>query len=48
MNGPLLDIKDLKMHFPVKGGVFLTAKAWCKAIDGVSLQIRPGETLGLV
>lgn len=36
------------MHFPVKGGVFLTAKAWCKAVDGVTLDIREGETLGLV
>ncbi|MCZ6675140.1 MAG: ATP-binding cassette domain-containing protein [Verrucomicrobia bacterium] len=48
MSLPLLDIQDLKMHFPVKGGVFLTAKAWCKAVDGISLQINPGETLGLV
>lgn len=48
MSDTLLDIKDLKMHFPVKGGVFMTAKAWCKAVDGVSLFIRNGETLGLV
>lgn len=48
MSHPLLDIRALKMHFPVKGGVFLTAKAWCKAVDGISLQIYPGETLGLV
>lgn len=47
-DGPLLEIRDLKMHFPVKGGVFMTAKAQCKAVDGVSLVIRPGETLGLV
>lgn len=45
---PLLEIRDLKMYFPVKGGVFMTAKAQCKAVDGVSLVIRPGETLGLV
>jgi len=47
-DGPLLEIRDLKMYFPVKGGVFMTAKAECKAVDGVSLVIRPGETLGLV
>jgi oligopeptide/dipeptide ABC transporter ATP-binding protein len=47
-DGPLLEIRDLKMYFPVKGGVFMTAKAQCKAVDGVSLVIRPGETLGLV
>ncbi len=45
---PLLEVDDLKMHFPVKGGVFMTAKAACKAVDGVSLFIHPGETLGLV
>jgi oligopeptide/dipeptide ABC transporter ATP-binding protein len=44
----LLEIDDLKMYFPVKGGVFNTAKAQCKAVDGVSLRIKPGETLGLV
>ena len=48
MAEPLLDISELKMHFPVKGGIFLTAKSWCKAVDGISLQIEPGETLGLV
>ncbi len=45
---PLLEIRKLKMYFPVKGGVFMTAKAQCKAVDGVSLVIRAGETLGLV
>jgi len=45
---PILDISDLKMHFPVKGGVFLRPVGWAKAVDGVSLQVYPGETLGLV
>lgn len=45
---PLLHIQNLKKHFPVKGGVFNTAKAQCKAVDGVSFHINPGETLGLV
>ncbi len=45
---PLLEIDNLKMHFPVKGGVFNRAKQYCKAVDGVSLSINPGETLGLV
>jgi peptide/nickel transport system ATP-binding protein len=45
---PILEVRGLKMYFPVKGGVFLTAKAQCKAVDGVSITIRSGETLGLV
>jgi len=45
---PLLSIENLKMHFPVRGGVFLTTKAYCKAVDDVSLHINDGETLGLV
>jgi len=44
----LLEIKNLKMHFPVKGGVLLRAIDSCKAVDGVSLHIEEGETLGLV
>ena len=45
---PLLEISDLKMHFPVKGGVFLRPVGSAKAVDGVSLKVMPGETLGLV
>ena len=45
---PLLQIKGLKKYFPVKGGVLLRTKAQLKAVDDVSLDIMPGETLGLV
>ncbi|MCB1092323.1 MAG: ATP-binding cassette domain-containing protein, partial [Verrucomicrobiae bacterium] len=45
---PLLEIENLKMHFPVKGGVFLRPVGQCKAVDGVSLSVEAGETLGLV
>jgi peptide/nickel transport system ATP-binding protein len=45
---PLLEVDHLRTYFPVRGGVFLTAKAICKAVDDVSLAIAPGETLGLV
>lgn len=44
----LLKVENLKMHFPVKGGVFMRSVASCKAVDGVSLEIGKGETLGLV
>jgi peptide/nickel transport system ATP-binding protein len=45
---PILATHELRMHFPVMGGVFQRAVAACKAVDGVSLTIQPGETLGLV
>ncbi len=45
---PLLEVLDLKVHFPVQPGVFRPAQAWVKAVDGVSFSIAPGETLGLV
>ncbi len=44
----LLDIRDLKVHFPVHAGVFQRKVASVKAVDGVSFQLHRGETLGLV
>lgn len=44
----LLSVKNLKIHFPVTGGVFLRRTGLVKAVDGVSLEIAEGETLGLV
>lgn len=44
----LLKVNHLVKHFPVRGGVFRTVKAWVKAVDDVSFQIGPGETMGLV
>ncbi len=48
MTDTLLKVSDLKMHFPVKEGVLLRASKFNKAVDGISLDISPGETLGLV
>jgi oligopeptide/dipeptide ABC transporter ATP-binding protein len=44
----LVEAKDLVKHFPILGGVFLKEVASVKAVDGVSLSIREGETVGLV
>ncbi|MBI3876873.1 MAG: dipeptide ABC transporter ATP-binding protein [Verrucomicrobia bacterium] len=44
----LLEVRNLKVHFPVKHGVFSRVKAWVKAVDDVSFVIESGETLGLV
>lgn len=47
-NAPvLLSIKDLRVHYPVKGGLF-GRSAVARAVDGVTLNIHAGETLGLV
>ena len=48
LKAPLLEVKDLKVHFPLRGGVFMKAKKHCKAVDGVSLTVGQGETVGLV
>ena len=44
----LLSIKNLKMHFPVRGGVLMRSVASCRAVDGISLDVATGETVGLV
>ena len=48
MNENVLSIEDLKVHFPIKAGVFRRTAGYIKAVDGVSLEIKKGETLGLV
>jgi oligopeptide transport system ATP-binding protein len=44
----LLEVKNLKVHFPVKHGMFSRVRESVKAVDDVSFSIAPGETLGLV
>ncbi|RLC27476.1 MAG: peptide ABC transporter substrate-binding protein [Deltaproteobacteria bacterium] len=44
----LLEVRDLKVHFPIRGGVFRRRVGTVYAVDGVSFNIRPGETVGLV
>ncbi|WP_374644003.1 ABC transporter ATP-binding protein [Tabrizicola sp.] len=45
---PLVEVTDLKMHFPIHTGVFRRHTGDVKAVDGVSFSILPGQTLGLV
>ncbi len=44
----LLEVRDLKKYFPIKGGLMRRTVAQVKALDGVSFSIKKGETLGLV
>jgi len=45
---PLLAVRDLKVHFPIRKGLFKHTVGFVKAVDGVSLEIGAGRTLGLV
>jgi len=45
---PILEIKNLKTYFPISKGVFGKAKEYVKAVNDVSFNVYPGETLGLV
>jgi oligopeptide/dipeptide ABC transporter ATP-binding protein len=44
----LLDVRDLKVHFPVKTGKMFAKRKPLRAVDGVSFTLRQGETLGVV
>ncbi|WP_316174012.1 MULTISPECIES: oligopeptide/dipeptide ABC transporter ATP-binding protein [unclassified Bradyrhizobium] len=48
MTMPLLQVNDLKKHFPIRSGLFGRAKSRVHAVDGVSFEIARGETLSLV
>src|SRR5690606_3517685 len=45
---PILSIKNLKTYFPLKANFFGKTTEWVKAVDDVSFEVYPGETLGLV
>ena len=45
---PLLEVRDLRTHFPIRRGVFSRTVGYVKAVDGVSFDVYPGKTLGLV
>ncbi|WP_373893488.1 ABC transporter ATP-binding protein [Virgibacillus sp. CBA3643] len=43
-----LEVEDLKVHFPIKGGIFNRTVGHIKAVDGVSFSVEEGKTYGLV
>ncbi|CAB1080092.1 Oligopeptide ABC transporter, ATP-binding protein OppF (TC 3.A.1.5.1) [Olavius algarvensis Delta 1 endosymbiont] len=44
----LLEVKDLKVHFPITKGILSRTAGYVYAVDGVSFKLAPGETLGIV
>ncbi|KXO16991.1 putative oligopeptide ABC transporter, ATP-binding protein OppF [Clostridiales bacterium KA00134] len=43
-----LEVKDLKVHYPIRGGFFNTIKDYVKAVDGVSIEVEEAKTYGLI
>ena len=48
MTEPLLAVRDLRKHFPIRKGLFSRVAGYVRAVDGVSFDLHQGETLGLV
>jgi len=48
MSESLLEVRNLKKYFPIKGGIFSKAIGYVYAVDGVSFYLNEGESLGLV
>ena len=44
----LLEVKNLKVHFPIRGGFFNTIQDYVRAVDDVSFTIEAGKTYGLI
>ena len=44
----ILQVKDLKKHFPIKGGMISKTVGHVKAVDGVTFNLKRGTTMGLV
>lgn len=48
MSEPLLKVENLKMHFPIKGGLFGRTVNYVKAVDDISFSVQEGETVSIV
>ena len=47
-SSPLMEVRDLKVHFPIRSGILQRQTNVFKAVDGVSFSISPGKTVGLL
>jgi peptide/nickel transport system ATP-binding protein len=45
---PLLSIRGMRKHFPLKGGLFGQSRGVVRAVDGITFEVHEGETLGIV
>ncbi len=48
MSGSLLEVRDLKVHFPIGGGLIGKPRGWVRAVDGISFEVARGRTFGIV
>jgi peptide/nickel transport system ATP-binding protein len=48
MTDALLEVADLKVHFPIGGGLIGRPRAWVRAVDGISFSVPRGRTFGIV
>ena len=44
----LIEVEGMRKWFPIKSGMLTTVKSHVRAVDGVDLQVKRGETLGIV
>ena len=44
----IVEVDNLKVHFPIRSGIFQSTQGTVKAVDGTTFEVRRGETLGLV
>ena len=48
MADEIIEIKNLKVHYPIRSGFWNRVTGYVKAVDGINLSIKEGETYGLI